>query len=131
MELRGIVPAIVPAPPPEPFAVQVIIVDWLYREVDGLAEIKMPVLQHIAGAPIEGSCRQMRRREFITLVGGSTVIWPLAARAQPGKLLTIGLLGDNAAAWSSWTAAFEQRLHELGWIEGQTIAIEYRWSEGR
>jgi hypothetical protein len=49
MELRGIVPAIVPAPPPEPFDVQVIIVDWLYREVDGLAEIKMPVLQHIAG----------------------------------------------------------------------------------
>ena len=49
MELRGIVPAIVPAPPPEPFAVQVIIVDWLYREVDGLAEIKMPVLLHIAG----------------------------------------------------------------------------------
>ncbi len=49
MELRGIVPAIVPAPPPEPFAVQVIIVDWLYREVDSLAEIKMPVLQHIAG----------------------------------------------------------------------------------
>jgi hypothetical protein len=49
MELRGIVPAIVPAPPPEPFAVQVIIVDWLYREVDGLAEIKMPLLQHIAG----------------------------------------------------------------------------------
>jgi hypothetical protein len=47
--LLGIVPAIVPAPPPEPFAVQVIIVDWLYREVDGLAEIKMPVLQHIAG----------------------------------------------------------------------------------
>ena len=49
MELRGIVPAIVQAPPPEPFTVQVIIVDWLYREVDGLAEIKMPVLQHIAG----------------------------------------------------------------------------------
>jgi hypothetical protein len=44
MGLRGIVPAIVPAPPPEPFAAQVIIVDWLYREVDGLAEIKMPVL---------------------------------------------------------------------------------------
>ena len=41
MELRGIVPAIVPAPPPEPFAVQVIIVDWLYREVDSLAEIKI------------------------------------------------------------------------------------------
>jgi putative tryptophan/tyrosine transport system substrate-binding protein len=82
-------------------------------------------------APVEGSSRPMIRREFITLVGGSAVIWPLAARAQPKKLLTIGLLGDNASSWSPWTAAFEQRLRELGWIEGQTIAIEYRWSEGR
>ncbi len=49
MELRGIVGGIFPPPPPEPFAVQVIIVDWLYREIDGLAEIKMPVLQYIAG----------------------------------------------------------------------------------
>ena len=49
MELRGIMAAIVPPPPPEPFTVQVIIVDWLYREVDDLAEIKMPLLQHISG----------------------------------------------------------------------------------
>ena len=71
----------------------------------------------------------MRRREFIALVGSATAAWPLAARA--GRLPTIGVLGSDAAGWSAWTAAFVQRLHELGWIEGRTIAIEYRWSEGR
>ena len=74
----------------------------------------------------------MRRREFITLIGGATAAWPLAARAQkPGKLPTIGFLGTDASVWSPWTAAFVQRLRELGWIEGRTIAIEHRWSEGR
>ena len=73
----------------------------------------------------------MKRRAFITLLGGA-VVWPLAARAQQaGKLPTVGFLGSNASAWSTWTAAFVQRLRELGWIEGRTIAIEYRWSEGR
>jgi putative ABC transport system substrate-binding protein len=74
----------------------------------------------------------MRRREFITLLGMAAA-WPLAARAQQlGKLPTIGFLGTtSAAAWSPWTAAFTQRLRELGWIEGRTIAIEYRWAEGR
>src|SRR6516164_8189383 len=74
----------------------------------------------------------MRRREFITLVGGAVAGWPLAARAQQaGKLPTIGFLGSDASAWSPYTAAFVQRLRELGWIEDRTIAIEYRWSEGR
>jgi putative tryptophan/tyrosine transport system substrate-binding protein len=74
----------------------------------------------------------MRRREFITLLGGTAATWPLAAHAQqPGKLPTIGFLGTDASVWSPWTAAFVQRLRELGWIEGRTIAIEYRWSEGR
>ena len=73
----------------------------------------------------------MSRRQFITLLGGA-VVWPLAARAQQaGKLPTVGFLGSNASAWSTWTAAFVQRLRELGWFEGRTIAIEYRWSEGR
>jgi putative tryptophan/tyrosine transport system substrate-binding protein len=71
----------------------------------------------------------MRRREFIALVGSVTAVWPLAARA--GKLPTIGVLGSDAPGWSAWTAVFVQRLHELGLIEGRTIAIEYRWSEGR
>jgi len=74
----------------------------------------------------------MRRREFITLLGGSAIAWPLAARAQqPGKLPTIAVLGGDATAWGPWTAAFVVRLRELGWIEGRTVAIEYRWMEGR
>jgi putative ABC transport system substrate-binding protein len=71
----------------------------------------------------------MRRREFIALFGGGAV-WSLNARAQPGRLRTIAFLGDSASGWSAWTALFVHRLRELGWIEGQTIAIEYRWSEG-
>jgi putative ABC transport system substrate-binding protein len=75
----------------------------------------------------------VRRREFITLLGGSAAAWPLAARAQqPAKLPTIGLLGAaTPATWSVFIVAFVRRLRELGWIEGRTIAIEYRWAEGR
>jgi putative tryptophan/tyrosine transport system substrate-binding protein len=75
----------------------------------------------------------LRRREFITLIGGSVVAWPLSAHSQQaGMLPTIGFLGASSqSAWSSWTAAFVQRMRELGWIEGRTIAIEYRWAEGR
>ena len=74
-----------------------------------------------------------RRREFITLLGGAAVAWPLAVRAQQGdRLPTIGFLGQSTrSAASEWVAAFVQRLRELGWTEGRTIAIEYRWSEGR
>jgi len=71
----------------------------------------------------------MRRREFIALLGAAA--WPLAARAQR-KPPTIGFLGPaSASAMSAWTAAFVQRLRELGWIEGQTIGIEYRWGDGQ
>jgi putative ABC transport system substrate-binding protein len=74
----------------------------------------------------------MRRREFLSVLGGAATAWPLAARAQQaGKLPTIGFLGANASAFSPWTAAFVSRLRELGWIDGRTVAIEYRWSEGR
>jgi putative tryptophan/tyrosine transport system substrate-binding protein len=73
----------------------------------------------------------MRRREFITLVGGA-VATPLAAHAQQAKMPTIGFLGPlTSSAMSQWTAAFVQRLRELGWIEGRTVAIEYRWAGGR
>jgi putative ABC transport system substrate-binding protein len=74
----------------------------------------------------------MRRREFITLLSGAAS-WSLPARAQQAaKLPTIGFIGAGTpSGWSQWTAAFLQRLHELGWIEGRTVAIEYRWAEGR
>jgi putative ABC transport system substrate-binding protein len=69
----------------------------------------------------------------MTLLGGAAAAWPLAAGAQqPGKLPTIGFLGTaTPSALAPWTAAFVRRLHELGWIEGRTAAIQYRWAEGR
>ena len=72
----------------------------------------------------------MRRREFLGVLGGAAA-WPLAARAQQRKLPTIGYLGASTPRPEPWTAAFVQRLRELGWIEGRTVAIEYRWAEGR
>jgi len=74
----------------------------------------------------------MKRREFITLLGGA-VAWPLAASAQQtSKLPTIGFLSPTAASVESQrVAGFVQRLRELGWIEGRTVAIKVRWAEGR
>ena len=77
----------------------------------------------------------MRRREFIKVFVGSAV-WPPAARAQQAaRLPTIGYMGAGSQAtwttWTTWTAAFVKRMRELGWIEGRTVTIEYRWAEGR
>ena len=74
----------------------------------------------------------VRRRSFITLVGG-IASWPFAVRAQqPSKLPTIGFLGPNSSSIDSpRVGTFVQRLRELGWIEGRNVAIEYRWAEGR
>jgi len=73
------------------------------------------------------------RRHFLTLLGGAAAAWPLAARAQrPGKLPTIGfLVPGTPSSHGQWVAAFVQRLRELGWIDGRTVAVEYRWAEGR
>ena len=75
----------------------------------------------------------MNRRAFITLLGGAAAAWPLAARAQQaGKLPTIGFLGSGTpTSQRTWITAFVERLRELGWIEGRTITIVYRWAEGR
>ncbi len=75
----------------------------------------------------------MKRREFITLLGGTVAAWPLAARAQqPPRLPTIGfLVPGTPESHGKWVAAFAQRLSELSWIEGRTVAVEYRWAEGR
>src|ERR1700676_69907 len=75
----------------------------------------------------------MQRREFITLVGGAAAAWPIATRAeQPARLQTIGFLGSaTPSAAPEGAAAFVQRLSELRWVIGSTVAIEYRWAEGR
>src|SRR5262245_1447230 len=74
----------------------------------------------------------MRRRDVIKVIGGAAAAWPLAARAQRATALpTIGLTGADPLVWSPWVAAPVGRLRELGWIEGRTVAIEYRWNEGR
>jgi putative ABC transport system substrate-binding protein len=75
----------------------------------------------------------LKRREFITLLGGAAASWPFAARAQQGeRMRRIGFLGTGAASgWQPWIATFVQRLRDLGWSEGRTVAIEYRWGEGR
>jgi ABC-type uncharacterized transport system substrate-binding protein len=74
----------------------------------------------------------MQRREFITLIGGAAAAWPLAGRAQQPPMPVIGFLGSlSQTAQSTWTAAFVERMREHGWIEGRTVAIEYRWAEGR
>jgi putative ABC transport system substrate-binding protein len=71
------------------------------------------------------------RRQLLAALA-SAAAWPLATGAQQaGKLPTIGFLGTNASTWSPWAAAFVQRLRELGWIEGRTVAIEYQWAEAR
>jgi putative tryptophan/tyrosine transport system substrate-binding protein len=75
----------------------------------------------------------VRRREFITLLGGAAATWPFAAHAeQSAKPPTIGFLGAaTATVQSQWIPAFVRQLGELGWIEGRTIAIKYGWAEGR
>ena len=73
----------------------------------------------------------MKRREFITLLGGAAA-WPLTAGAQqPGRQPTIGFLGATPSVESQRVAAFVKRLRELAWIDGRNVAIEYRWAEGR
>jgi putative tryptophan/tyrosine transport system substrate-binding protein len=69
----------------------------------------------------------MRRREFVTLLAGTAVGWPLAARAQPTAMPVIGVLGSEI---DPHVPAFHKGLAEAGYIDGQTVKIEYRWAEG-
>src|SRR5215831_21277693 len=74
----------------------------------------------------------MRRREFVTLLGGAAVTWPLSVRAQQGAKPVIGLLTSRGAGdVPQLLAAFRQGLNDAGFVEGQNVAIEYRFAENR
>ena len=74
----------------------------------------------------------MRRREFLSLLGGVAAAWPIMARARPaGKVHRVGFLWENPSVYPDGIEGFRRELRDLGWVEGQNIVVEYRWSEGR
>ena len=73
---------------------------------------------------------QLKRRDFLTLLGGATATWPLAARAQQAAMPIVGFVNSGSSV-VSWSNAFRNGLNETGYIEGQNVTVEYHWLEGQ
>ena len=96
-----------------------------------MSHVEVAVCATLTTSVVIGWGRQMRRREFVTLLAG-TAAWPLGAGAQPGPLPIVAFInGGEANAAAPFAAAFRKGLSETGYVDGQNVAMEYHWLEGR
>src|SRR5262249_56830098 len=98
---------------------------------DPISPAANPCCNRVLFGVVPALVKAMRRRDFIKVITGSAVVWPLAASAQQTKVARIGFLGvDSPSSHAARLAALRAGLHDLGWVEGTNLLVEYRWAEG-